>query len=231
MDHNQMSTGISQELDSSKPSGCVVDETAPNSYQAGFAAAGGGVFATKFDVSGIFIWFWSRSNIPQSILEAQSASLPLDVSDWGPPSGSFPATTCDIRKFFSPQNLVLDITLCGGWAGQPTEYLRTCANSGPTNKCYNDNVVGPGAHYDDAYFEIKYVRAYTMGGGRDVTPAATAAVTIVSPNTTTTHTPIGLALSPRFYTGDAVGLHLGHTNGLGMLALMVGAAVGRALYL
>lgn len=29
---------------------------------------------------------------------------------------------------------------------------------------YNDNVVGPGSpKYDDAYFEINYVRAYTTG--------------------------------------------------------------------
>jgi hypothetical protein len=30
---------------------------------------------------------------------------------------------------------------------------------------YDDNVVGPGSpKYDDAYFEINYVRAYTTGG-------------------------------------------------------------------
>lgn len=28
-------------------------ETAPNSFQSGFAAAGGGVWATQFDVAGI----------------------------------------------------------------------------------------------------------------------------------------------------------------------------------
>ncbi|KAG6815058.1 hypothetical protein H0H87_005469 [Tephrocybe sp. NHM501043] len=67
MDHNQMALhtrpgcthstppnqmGISEELDCSKPSGCVVAETAPNSFREGFAAAGGGVFATQFDVAG-----------------------------------------------------------------------------------------------------------------------------------------------------------------------------------
>ena len=30
---------------------------------------------------------------------------------------------------------------------------------------YDDNVVGPGSpKYDDAYFEVNYVRAYTTGG-------------------------------------------------------------------
>ncbi len=33
-------------------SGCTVTETKPNSFGQGFAQAGGGVFATYFDVSG-----------------------------------------------------------------------------------------------------------------------------------------------------------------------------------
>lgn len=40
---------------------------------------------------------------------------------------------------------------------------------------YDDNVVGPGSpKYDDAYFEINYVRAYTTGG-----PAPTASASTV----------------------------------------------------
>jgi hypothetical protein len=34
-------------------SGCIVGETKPNSYGAAFAAAGGGVWATRFDSTGI----------------------------------------------------------------------------------------------------------------------------------------------------------------------------------
>lgn len=39
--------------------GCVVQEQKPASYGTAFNAAGGGVFATQIDVSGIFIWFFS----------------------------------------------------------------------------------------------------------------------------------------------------------------------------
>lgn len=39
--------------DCSTAAGCVVKETAPNSYGAGFAQAGGGVWAAQFDVQGI----------------------------------------------------------------------------------------------------------------------------------------------------------------------------------
>jgi hypothetical protein len=39
---------------------------------------------------------------------------------------------------------------------------------------YDDNVVGPGTpKYDNAYFEINYVRAYTTGG-----PAPTQSVSV-----------------------------------------------------
>jgi hypothetical protein len=73
-------------------------------------------------------------------------------------------------------------------AGIPSVYDPQCSNSGQSGRCvglkldvtvdlltmafmqYDDNVVGPGSpKYDDAYFEINYVRAYTTGG-----PAPTA---------------------------------------------------------
>ncbi|KAG6810931.1 hypothetical protein H0H92_009738 [Tricholoma furcatifolium] len=156
-------SGVSE--DCSSPAGCVFSETKQNSFQAGFAQMGGGVFAAQFDIAGIFIWFFSRPDIPTSIASASEApSLSLDTSDWGPPSASYPSSTCNITEFFSPQNLVLDITLCGTWAGLPEDYLATCANAGPTGQCYADNVVGSGSNYGDAYFEINYIRAYTTGG-------------------------------------------------------------------
>jgi hypothetical protein len=39
--------------DCSLVTGCVVTETSPNSYSSNFSDAGGGVWATQFDVSGI----------------------------------------------------------------------------------------------------------------------------------------------------------------------------------
>ncbi|KAF8067625.1 glycoside hydrolase family 16 protein [Lyophyllum atratum] len=244
MDHNQMALhtlpgcthttppnqmGVSTELDCSQPAGCVVAETAPNSFQAGFAAAGGGVFAAQFDVAGIFIWFWSRPNIPPSILQATSSS-PIDVSQWGPPSASFPATTCNITQFFSPQNLVLDITLCGIWAGLPVEYLPACGSSGPTGICYNDNVVGPGDRYNDAYFEIKYVRAYTTGGIAPTPTAAAVAIATAKATSTATKRPVGTALvpSPLFYPGGAR-RNMEHGETMFLVGLMVGMVMGSLL--
>ena len=54
-------TGALGATNCSDGSGCTVRETKPNSFGAGFAGAGGGVWATQFDVSGIYMWFWSVS--------------------------------------------------------------------------------------------------------------------------------------------------------------------------
>ncbi|KAA1473066.1 hypothetical protein DENSPDRAFT_839490 [Dentipellis sp. KUC8613] len=177
---NNSQTGSQGPTDCSLGSGCVVSENKPNSFNEGFAQAGGGVFATQFDVSGIFMWYWSRADVPASIQQATSTSS-IDISQWGTPSASFPGTGCNIPQFFTAQNLVFDITLCGVWAGVPSIYTPACGHSGPTGLCYNDNVVGAGSpKYDDAYFEINYVRAYTTGPSSTQAPAATGAAN--SPN-------------------------------------------------
>ncbi|KIJ15318.1 glycoside hydrolase family 16 protein [Paxillus involutus ATCC 200175] len=147
--------------DCSLVTGCVVTETSPNSYSSNFSDAGGGVWATQFDVSGIFIWFWSRPDVPPSISQANSTSS-MDISQWGTPHANYFSATCNISQFFTAQKLVLDITLCGSWAGVPSIYNLTCADAGPTGICYDDCVVGPGSPgFDDAYFDVSYVRTYT----------------------------------------------------------------------
>ncbi|KAJ6486835.1 glycoside hydrolase family 16 protein [Mycena sanguinolenta] len=165
--------GTSSMDDCSQPSGCLVGENKPNSYQSGFAAAGGGVYAAQFDYTGI--WFWSRPDVPASITQSTATSS-IDLSDWGPPSASYVNTTCTIENFFGPQKMVIDITLCGEYAGLPQYYLPQCASQGPTGICYNDNVVGNGNNYNDAYFELQYVRAYTTAA-----PQATGVAALGNP--------------------------------------------------
>jgi len=179
---------IPGEQDCSTGAGCVVAETKPDSYESGFAANGGGVWATQFDVKGIYIWFWPRASVPPSIQFATYNSSITDLSEWGAPSASYPTANCNISQFFTPQQLVIDITLCGDWAGLPQIYNPSCYNSGPTGSCYQDNVVGPGSpKYDEAYFEINYIRAYTTGGAPSATPGG--AYSQPTSSTTTTPTP------------------------------------------
>ncbi|EEB93137.1 hypothetical protein MPER_08251, partial [Moniliophthora perniciosa FA553] len=56
---NVSQSGKTLDTDCGTAVGCKVEDTKPNSYGPGFAQAGGGVFATQIDVSGVFIWFWS----------------------------------------------------------------------------------------------------------------------------------------------------------------------------
>ncbi|KAJ4470257.1 concanavalin A-like lectin/glucanase domain-containing protein [Lentinula aciculospora] len=135
--------------------GCVVGEMKPNSFGSGFAQAGGGVFATQLDVSGIYMWFWQRSSIPTSISQADSSSL-MNLTDWGAPTAAFISSACNITQYFQPQQLILDITLCGVWAGVPSIYNAT----GCSGQCI-DNVIGSGNPiYNDAYWDISYIRTY-----------------------------------------------------------------------
>ncbi|EIM85938.1 uncharacterized protein STEHIDRAFT_58644 [Stereum hirsutum FP-91666 SS1] len=181
---NSSQTGKFLTTDCSQGNGCAINETAPNSFGEGFAQNGGGVWAAQFDTSGIFIWFWSRGNIPVSILNSTSTS-DLSISEWGTPSAAYlPSSTSDIADTFGDQQLVIDITLCGDWAGLGTFYNATCGSLGRTGLCYNDTVIGDGANFDDAFFEINYLRAYSNGvvePSAAVTGTSTASLNVGSP--------------------------------------------------
>ena len=92
------------------------------------------------------------------------------------------------------------------WASSflPASFTHTLT---PTQ--YNDNVIGSGANYNDAYFEIKNIRAYTTGG---VVPTPTANYQGTIPTITGTSalqsstSTVGTALipTPWYYPGAAV---------------------------
>ncbi|KAF4579471.1 hypothetical protein EYR40_000356 [Pleurotus pulmonarius] len=160
--------------DCSIGAGCVTAESKPNSYGQAFADNGGGVFATQFDTSGVYVWYWPRSAIPASIRSASRTNMTL--ADWGLPTAAYPSNSCDIPKFFTAQRLVLNIALCGVWAGVPNIYKSTCGDG----ICYNDNVVGPGSpRYDNAYFEIPYIRTYTATAAAVIAPTSTSTSTVI----------------------------------------------------
>ncbi|TFK74513.1 hypothetical protein BDN72DRAFT_58476 [Pluteus cervinus] len=148
--------------DCSQTMGCAVAETKSDSYGDDFAKAGGGVFVLNMDGTGIRIWFWSRNDVPGSIKTAnRTTNVDFDLSTWGTPSAAYLATSgCDARQAIVPQHIVFDISLCGSWAGSPEVYNNTCPTKG---SCVVDNVIGPGNPvYNDAYFEINYLRAYFL---------------------------------------------------------------------
>ncbi|KAI0076749.1 hypothetical protein K474DRAFT_1707938 [Panus rudis PR-1116 ss-1] len=136
--------------------GCIITNPTTKSYGAPFAAAGGGIFVTEFAVKGISIWFFTRSSIPD-ILQGNASSI--DTTSLGMPVANWPADGCNPPDFFEPQSLIFDITLCGDYAGNSNSFFQTCSGV-----CYQDWVLGSPSNYDNAYFEVRYVRVYGESG-------------------------------------------------------------------
>lgn len=96
------------------------------SYGSAFASAGGGVWATQMAPSGISVWFFPRASVPSDLQNSSVVPVP---SGWGTPSAFFSNSSCSIADFFGPQQLIIDITLCGDWAGQSAVYAQTCSGT------------------------------------------------------------------------------------------------------
>ncbi|KAJ7302806.1 concanavalin A-like lectin/glucanase domain-containing protein [Mycena albidolilacea] len=165
----QMGHTLIHDCNDTTASGCTVAETKPNSFGAGFAGNGGGAFGLQFDVAGVFMWFWPRPSIPASITQATPTGT-MDLTDWGMPSAAYPAAGCNITEFFPAQELVVDITLCGLWAGIPDVYAGDCPGT-----CFGNNIAGNGSNYANAYFEIPAIRTYTIDAGVAASASASAA--------------------------------------------------------
>ncbi|TBU31749.1 concanavalin A-like lectin/glucanase domain-containing protein [Dichomitus squalens] len=181
--------------DCSSGAGCTVMEKKDSSYGQAFAAAGGGVWATQLDTTGINIWFWSRNDIPDSV---KSATNTVDPTSWGTPSASYPSgSSCDISQFFTPQQLVLDISLCGDWAGLANVYGQTCGTQGQVNStsCYLENVINNG-NYSSAYFEISYIKAFSSQADTFVATVSGSSTGLVSQTATGTAATGGSTGSP-----------------------------------
>ncbi|KAG9315686.1 glycoside hydrolase family 16 protein [Chiua virens] len=153
--------------------GCIVMDPSSSSFGAGFSNVGGGAFVTEFASSGI------------SVLKSQPAlsnnESTIDTSTFGVPVGNWPSTGCNVAGFFQPQQLIFDITLCGDWAGNSAIFNATCSGV-----CYNDYVIGQPSGYDDAYFEIGYVRVFSAEGTNTVVPGSSSASGSAAPTSTST---------------------------------------------
>ncbi|CCA69113.1 related to endo-1,3(4)-beta-glucanase [Serendipita indica DSM 11827] len=162
-------TGITQvkncDNNGSNGAGCTVLDANTNSYGEPFAAAGGGVWVTEFAKTGINIWFFSRANVPASL-----STDTIDVSTFGTPSASYPASSCDPAKYFSEQQIVIDITLCGDWSGVKSVLESTCPALNGTNTCYTTYVLDP-KNYVNAYFELASVKIFASDPSAVVTAA------------------------------------------------------------
>lgn len=136
--------------------GCIVNVPG-NSYGQDFSNNGGGAYALNWNTSGIYIWFFPRSSIPSDF-----TSDSPNPDGWGLPAAAYPQSSCNTDQFIHPQTLILDITICGNFAGASNVFSQTCSGS-----CLD--LVQTPSNYDNAFFEISFIKVFEASGSEAAT--------------------------------------------------------------
>lgn len=127
---------------------------APNSFGPAFNTAGGGWYALERTDDYISVWFWDRNNW-LTPLDVWLGSPIVDTSRWGTPAAYFSNTDCDLATHFGPNNIIVDLTFCGDWAGNAAVY----SSSGCPSTCVDYVNNNPQA-FKNAYFQFASIRIY-----------------------------------------------------------------------
>ncbi|KAF2831502.1 hypothetical protein CC86DRAFT_463379 [Ophiobolus disseminans] len=144
--------------------GCSIEHPSKQSYGAGLNQNGGGVYATSWNSDAISVYFFPRESIPADVLGDNP-----DPSAWGKPAAKFEGA-CDIDKMFAEQQIIIDTTFCGQWAGKIWED-GSCAKKAKTCVDYvRDN---PEA-FTEAYWEINALKVYQDDGKPGARPSPPA---------------------------------------------------------
>ncbi|EDQ99772.1 glycoside hydrolase family 16 protein [Laccaria bicolor S238N-H82] len=75
---------------------------------------------------------------------------------WGTPAAYFPNTFCDFSTHFDPQNIIINLTLCGDWAGSTYSQGTGCPLTCVDHVNYNASA------FTDAYFDFASIRKATF---------------------------------------------------------------------
>ncbi|KAF7794195.1 hypothetical protein EIP86_005327 [Pleurotus ostreatoroseus] len=145
-------TGSQGSLDCEGNEGCGISATGTaNSYGPSFNQNGGGFYAMERNNNFIKVWFWPRQgDVPSDVLNSAKT---VDTDAWGTPVAFFPNTQCNLQQFFAAHNIIINLTLCGDWAGA------VYGSSGCPSTCtdfVNNNPDG----FNDAFWDIGSVRVY-----------------------------------------------------------------------
>ncbi|KAF7887262.1 uncharacterized protein EAF02_003909 [Botrytis sinoallii] len=128
--------------------GCGVHDSA-GTFGADFNSNGGGVMAMELRTAGIRMWQFGRDAIPNDI----SSGSP-DPSTWSEAAADFPSTDCNIGNHFKNQSIIVNIDLCGNWAGAPSVYDVDCPGT-----C-TDYVANNATAFADAYWQFNNFTVY-----------------------------------------------------------------------
>ncbi|KAI0703411.1 concanavalin A-like lectin/glucanase domain-containing protein [Cytidiella melzeri] len=143
-------TGLPNLCDANIPgnSGCGVLEASRASYGPTFDAAGGGVFAMRWDDTGIAVWSFYRALVPDDIRTGEPKP-----ENWGTPVAYLDPDGCNPLTNFVNHSIVFDITFCGDWAGN------SYATSGCPGIC-DAHLTDP-ANFVNASWAINYMKVYS----------------------------------------------------------------------
>ncbi|KIO17698.1 glycoside hydrolase family 16 protein [Tulasnella calospora MUT 4182] len=151
--------------------GCHVNHDTDKSYSPELNAVGGGCYAMEPTSQFVNVWFWTRDdeNVPDDLKDTatlkQSAKINPDA--WSQPQTNFVSSnTCDLDVAIKPQNIIINLTLCGHWAGNaypaltpPLASVRTRLSLHnlaftPTSASRLNHVNNDPAAFKDAYWDI-----------------------------------------------------------------------------
>ncbi|GAA6060512.1 hypothetical protein JCM10212_005593 [Sporobolomyces blumeae] len=140
---------------------------------APFNLRGGGVFVVQWNTTGIAMYQFPRSSIPQDISSGNPNGL-----GWGTPTAYLANTQCDIMQNFHAMKIVINTNLCGVWAGNVWDQDLWYAGSSGTAAAKTrvatcDQYVQTGGFYalKEAYWTINSIKIYNSTDPGLATPA------------------------------------------------------------
>lgn len=124
--------------------------------------AGGGIIAMERSFGttgkGVRVWYFPN-NSPSSLpADLHNGSTAVSTDSWPKPNVDLPIASC--YADFEPHKIVMDITLCGDWAGN-TYNMSGCNLQYPA--C-SYQVGYNGSSFNQSYWEVESLRLYTDGG-------------------------------------------------------------------
>ncbi|KAL0946423.1 hypothetical protein HGRIS_012646 [Hohenbuehelia grisea] len=149
-----VSTGDNCDGDATGGAGCGVHVADDRSYGPAFNANGGGWYAVERTNEAIKVFFWPRDDptVPSEVSGATTSSQ-IHTETWGTPSAAFPNTSCNIEEHFDEHNIIINLTLCGDWAGNVYQF------SGCPSTCV-DFVNNSPEGFVDAFFDFASITVF-----------------------------------------------------------------------
>jgi len=128
--------------------GCGITTTS-GTYGAAFNNHQGGVYAMEWTGDHIQTFYWARGNVPADV-----TSNNPNPGSWGKPFAYFGFGNGCPASHFREQQMVIDLTFCGDWAG--AVFGGQCPGKGNCNDYVKNN---PGA-FKEAYWMIHYIKVF-----------------------------------------------------------------------